>query len=94
MQDQRSNPRRKVTDAELEIANATRSQSNRETFEFVLFFVFGSAVWIFVSYRLLRYLRFPFHAHPYETVCIFSLPVLLVALILKIIERGTRPKQD
>lgn len=65
-----------------------------EKLEFYVFVVVASGTWCFLAYYTLRTLKFPFHAHPYETFGIFVGPIVLIILILKLIEGRMRIKDD
>lgn len=65
-----------------------------EQLEFYLFIIIASGVWCFLAYFTLKTLKFPFHAHPYETTVIFVVPVIAISLILKFIEGKMRVKED
>ena len=94
--DQRSIQRsRKLSEGNLEENQRLPTRSPiQERIEFLLFFIMGWGIWCFVAYQSLRYLKFPFHAHPSETILIFFGPLLAIGLLLLIIERTTRIKQD
>jgi hypothetical protein len=86
--------RRRRTESESEVNQAPLIGRSFEWLEFYFFFLVGGALWVFVAYKSLQFLRFPFHAHPYETVLIFLGPILLLGIILKLIDRGTRLKSE
>jgi pilus assembly protein TadC len=73
----------------------TPTTSNRqEVVEFLVFLLLGSFLWFVVAYKALRFLKFPFHAHPIESYMIFCVPILLLGVFLKLAQRITREKQD
>lgn len=52
------------------------------------FFIFcGSSLWIFVVIKLLKYLKFPFHRHYWEVVCMIIIPILFIIILINLLDR-------
>lgn len=70
-------------------ANAWRAR-----LEYFVFLLSGSSLWWFCAYKVLSYLKFPFHLHPIEVYAIFIIPVVLLGIMLNITDRIMVSKED
>lgn len=62
--------------------------------EYYAFLIIGSLLWWFSAYKILNWLKFPFHLYPFEIYAIFIIPVLLLGLLLNITDRTMQSKED
>jgi len=68
-----------------------KSKSNLEVIESYLFFIIASLVWCLVVSMSLSYLQFPVHLHRFEVLCVYTVPVVLIYFIIKIVDSLVQP---
>ena len=56
-------------------------------FEKYSYILGGIITWIFSSYKLLQYLKFPFHKHNIEFILILVIPIIIIILFIQILDR-------
>jgi hypothetical protein len=61
-----------------------------ENFEYYIFLIIGSAIWIFVARAILKWQKFPFHRHMVEVCLIYTCPILIIIVLLYFVDFGTR----
>jgi hypothetical protein len=57
-----------------------------ESCEYYAFVVLGSVMWILLARAILIWQRFPFHRHPFEIILIYTVPILLLLLVLFLLD--------
>ena len=65
-----------------------------ESVEWYLFFFGGSLLWYLAVTYILDYMQFPYHLHKTEVLCIYTVPMLLIVIILNLIEYFVGVKND
>jgi hypothetical protein len=61
-----------------------------ENFEYYIFLIIGSAIWIIVARAILKWQKFPFHRHMVEVCLIYTCPILIIIVLLYFVDFGTR----
>ena len=57
-----------------------------EKYDFSLFFFLGSVLWIWLVRLALRWLRFPVHQHPLEVYAFYTLPLVILFIVLYVFD--------
>lgn len=66
----------------------------RQRLEFYVFLAMGGGIWYWLVIKVLNNHNFPYHLYPVEVIFIIWGPIALLALLLGILDRTVKWKQD
>ena len=76
-----------------QLMKAEAWQKWQELGEYLLFLLLGGLIWIVIAFKVLQWQKFPFHLYPVEVGFIFVGPIVLLAGLLYVAERLSRPPE-
>mmetsp|Transcript_8904 Transcript_8904/g.13366 ORF Transcript_8904/g.13366 Transcript_8904/m.13366 type:complete len:125 (-) Transcript_8904:397-771(-) len=66
----------------------SRSVFYTEEYEYYVFVLVGSVLWILLAHTTLKWHKFPFHMHTIECTLIYTFPIFLIILTLYFLDFG------